>query len=229
MGPQYESELNHTNTLRELNRKLPLFMRVKWTECAGAKLESGSRPKFKDFLQFVEKRATLVNNEFGEDLCSSVFKQKDGGRKRDGQRGPLLRARSFATRVYKRQNGKEESSTEGKTGNVRCLVCSGGHRIWKCDKFKKLKCLSEGHYGRRCPKAHFKCQIEGCSKGYNTLLLHPPSPSTASKEDKDEQSQDQEEMNKNNEIAAEINQSDVTVTAATGPGSMCVSVSYLLK
>ena len=29
MGPEYVSDLNHTNTLRELNRKLPLFMRVK--------------------------------------------------------------------------------------------------------------------------------------------------------------------------------------------------------
>ena len=28
MGPQYESKLNHTNTLRELNRKLPLIMQV---------------------------------------------------------------------------------------------------------------------------------------------------------------------------------------------------------
>ena len=183
----------------------------------------------------------LVNNEFGKDRCSSVFKQKDGGRKRYGQMGSLPRAHSFATRVYKRQNGKEVSSTEGKTGNVRCLVCLGGHRIWRCDKFKKfsyqekkklvqdcklcLKCLSKGHYARTCPKAHFKCQIEGCSKGHNTLL-HPPSPSTASKEDKDEQSQGQEEMNKNNEIAAEINQSDETVTAATGAGER-VSESYL--
>ena len=31
MGPEYVSDLNHTNTLRELNKKLPQFMRVKWT------------------------------------------------------------------------------------------------------------------------------------------------------------------------------------------------------
>ena len=35
MAPEYVSDLNHTNTLRELNKKLPQFMRVKWTECAG--------------------------------------------------------------------------------------------------------------------------------------------------------------------------------------------------
>ena len=35
MGLEYVSDLNHTNTLQELNRKLLLFMRVKWTECVG--------------------------------------------------------------------------------------------------------------------------------------------------------------------------------------------------
>jgi hypothetical protein len=68
MGPEYESELSHVNTLRELNRKLPLFMRIKWTEHAGAIIEHGSRPKFQDFLQFVKGRARLVNNEFAEDI-----------------------------------------------------------------------------------------------------------------------------------------------------------------
>ena len=43
MGPEYESELNHVNTLRELTRKLQLFLRVKWTERAGTTIECGSR------------------------------------------------------------------------------------------------------------------------------------------------------------------------------------------
>ena len=32
VGPEYVSDLNHLNTSRELNKKLTLFMRVKWTE-----------------------------------------------------------------------------------------------------------------------------------------------------------------------------------------------------
>ena len=79
-----------------------------------------------------------MNNEFGEDLCASVFKQKDGGRKRDGQKGTFPRRHSFVAGVYKRQNGKDGGSAEGNTGNIRCLACSGNHRIWRCDKFKKL-------------------------------------------------------------------------------------------
>ena len=82
------SDLNHTNTLRELNRKLPLFMRVKWTECAGRIIESGQRPRFVDFLQFLKQRATLVNNEFGEDLNCSPSKDKERSKGRDGRNRP---------------------------------------------------------------------------------------------------------------------------------------------
>ena len=35
--------------------KLPLFARVKWTECAGSIIESGQRPRFVDFLQFLKQ------------------------------------------------------------------------------------------------------------------------------------------------------------------------------
>ena len=43
MGIEYEAELNHMNTSRELAKKLPTFLRAKWTECAGKKIDSGRR------------------------------------------------------------------------------------------------------------------------------------------------------------------------------------------
>ena len=49
MGPEYVTDLNHINTLKELNRKLPIFMRAKWIEDAGKIFEAGSRPTFDDF------------------------------------------------------------------------------------------------------------------------------------------------------------------------------------
>ena len=77
MGSEYTDELDHVNTLKLLNRKLPGFMRVKWTERAGEIIEGGSRPKFLHFLQFVKRRATLVNNEFGEDLVTFLSDKED--------------------------------------------------------------------------------------------------------------------------------------------------------
>lgn len=86
MGPEYVSDLNHTNTLRELNKKLPLFMRVKWTECAGRIISFGAKPKFADFLKHLKDRAALVNNEFGEDLNAASSKERENVNRRD-QRG----------------------------------------------------------------------------------------------------------------------------------------------
>ena len=86
MGPEYFSDLNHTNTLRELNKKLPQFIRVKWTECAERIISFGAKLKFADFLKHLKDRAALVNNEFGEDLNAAPSKERVNVNRRD-QRG----------------------------------------------------------------------------------------------------------------------------------------------
>jgi hypothetical protein len=229
MGPEYESELNHFNTLRELTRKLPLFRESNGQSVLVRRLNVAleSRPKFKDFLHFVKKRGTLVNNEFGEDLCASLVKPKDNVRRKDGSREPSRRSSLFGSGVDNRQSRKD-----GSGNSLRCTVCSGNHRIWRCDKFKKLsyqekkkvvqqrelclKCLSEGHYARKCPKIHFKCLVEGCSKGHNTLL-HPPQPEAAVNED--------QKPPDSIETTGETREQEVKVTVATGAGErVCLSV-----
>ena len=130
MGSEYISDLNHTNTLRELNKKLPFFMRIKWTECAGRIISAGSKPQFADFLKFLKDRAKLVNNEFGEDLTTSS-KEKVNVKQKDLWGRPPSRVMSLATGV------------RGQQGNLRrmnqarpvCVVCRGHHGVWRCDKF----------------------------------------------------------------------------------------------
>ena len=70
MGTEYVADLNHMNTLRELTKKLPMFLRAKWTECAGKIFVSDRRPKFGDFVRFIKERAKLLDNEFGYDINS---------------------------------------------------------------------------------------------------------------------------------------------------------------
>ena len=185
MGSEYISDLNHTNALRELNKKLPFFMRIKWTECAGRIISAGSKPQFADFLKFLMDRAKLVNNEFGEQLTTSS-KEKLNMKQKDLWGRPPSRVTSLATGV------------RGQHGNLRrmnqarpvCVVCRGHHGVWRCDKFKNqshqdkwkvvqeqnlcLKCLQVSHFARTCPKTRFRCQVEGCNKDHNTLM-HPPS------------------------------------------------------
>ena len=105
MGPEFVSDLNHTNTLMELNRKLPYFMRGKWAECAGRIIESGRRPNFSDFLRFVKDRAKLINNEFGEDLVQSFSREKKGVNERGGR--SILKINSFTTKAEPCQIGNQ--------------------------------------------------------------------------------------------------------------------------
>ena len=186
MGPEFVSDLNHTNTLMELNRKLPYFMRGKWAECAGRIIESGRRPKFSDFLKFVKDRAKLVNNEFGEDLVLSSSREKKRVNERGGRFIPKIN--SFTTKAENGLIGNQDGTKKVFSPNRKCPACSGQHVLWKCEKFLKLsyedreklalskrlcfKCLNGGHFKDRCPKETFKCQVQGCVEDHNTLL-HP--------------------------------------------------------
>ena len=67
MGPEYVSDLNQTNMLRELNKKLPLFRRIRWTECTET---------------FERNRDALVNNAFEEDLTSISSKERESVKRR---------------------------------------------------------------------------------------------------------------------------------------------------
>ena len=56
MVAKYVSDLNHMCTLRELARKLPVFLRGRWTECAEKVIGLGKTFKFQDFVAFVKER-----------------------------------------------------------------------------------------------------------------------------------------------------------------------------
>ncbi|XP_048586408.1 uncharacterized protein LOC116604491 [Nematostella vectensis] len=183
MGSDYVSELNYTSTLRELNNKLPYFMKGKWTERAGRIIESGSRPNFSDFLKFIKERAKLVNNEFGDDLVSASSQRGKKGNNSDKKQTPRS---SMATGVTPPQNSEQRQQRGQGNASWKCVICSGPHGLWKCAQFKELnseernklvlsnrlcfKCLSGGHFRDTCPKTTFKCQVKGCGKEHHTLL-----------------------------------------------------------
>ena len=136
MGPEFVSDLNHTNTLMELNRKLPYFMRGKWAECAGRIIESGRRPKFSDFLKFVKDRAKLVNNEFGEDLVLNSSREKKRVNERAG--GSIPKINSFTTKAEPGQIANQDGKKKAFGTSRKCPACPGQHGLWKCERFKKL-------------------------------------------------------------------------------------------
>ena len=144
-GTRVRERIEYVNTLRELNRKLPLFMRVKWTERAGTIIESGSRPNFEDFLKFVKGRARLVNNEFAEVLSVNMSKIRGNGK---GVAGRFMQKSSALTAGAQQSQGVNRESNSARQ---KCLFCSGVHRIWKCLAYKKLSYEDKKKFCSRKP------------------------------------------------------------------------------
>ena len=138
MGAEYVSDLNHMNTLRELARKLPMFLRGRWTECAGKIIGLGKRPKFQDFVTFVKERAKLVNNEFGRDMVPGSLKETPSRRNRVNQSGNLPGLSSFVAGTGPTNQSDNVRGLNFVDARAACLVCSKQHDIWKCSKFKGL-------------------------------------------------------------------------------------------
>ena len=182
MGAEYVSDLNHMNTLRELARKLPMFLRGRWTECTRKIIGLGKRPKFQDFVTFVKERAKLLDNEFGRDMVPGSLKETPSRRNLPG-------LSSFVAGTGPTNQSDNVRGLNFVDARAACLVCSKQHDIWKCSKFKCLtheekwrvvrsgglcnKCLEKGHISKECPKVNFKCQKSGCGGNHHTLMHRP--------------------------------------------------------
>ena len=134
MGMECLADLNDMNILRELAKKLPMFLRAKWTECAGKIIDSGRRPKFQDFARFIKERAKLVDNEFGQDMNSVFARETNMRKKKVNSDGTSPQLQTFATGSG--LNSRRQSGTLN--AQIVCLVCSGQHEVWKCELFKGL-------------------------------------------------------------------------------------------
>ena len=232
MGTAYVSELNHMTALRELVKKLPMFLRAKWTDLASGILESGSRPKFKDLVKFVNSRAKLVNNEFGYDMNS-------GKPARPFEKRVTKGISSFSTSASSQQFRPRNEQSQGPK---KCSVCSNQHGVWRCDVFKYLdydakrkcvqenglcnKCLDRGHISKNCPKTRFRCQADNCGGEHHTLM-HRPNTSLKVSGEKKDPSKSGEQIKKADETVKgqQTGAGDSTSSSANGDGGLVVGAT----
>lgn len=224
MGSSYVADLDHMHVFRELAKKLPMYIRSKWAEFAGNLFELTQRPRFAHFLDFVKARAKLVNKEFGRDLTISYSRSRPSSKDSGGSVGRTEeRVQSF---VVNERSG--------------CEVCSGPHRIWNCERFKKCeyktkrkivlsnglcnKCLGKGHIARTCPKIHFKCREIGCGQSHHTLLHFPKDENNSSSKQsvKITKSSQTQTGAGDQQDALVDNQSNLVATTHAGGGKICL-------
>lgn len=195
-------------------------------------MESGSRPKFKDLVKFVNSRAKLVNNEFGNDM-------NRGKSARPFEKRVTKGISSFSTGASSQQFRPRNEQSQGPK---KCSVCSNQHGVWRCDVFKYLdydakrkcvqenglcnKCLDRGHISKNCPKTRFRSQVDNCGGEHHTLMHRPNKSLKVSGERKDP-SKSGEQIVKADETVKgqQTGAGDSTSSSANGDGGLVVGAT----
>ena len=171
----YEADLNNSENLRKIVRRLPNPLRAKWVEVVDKILQSNREPNFSDLTEYIEHRARVINNAYGHDLFI------ERGTKSDNQK-------------YTQPHKVSTFTTSGEEAPraAMCTVCGDHHKFWECERLISMSvderrkcclekglcfnCLGRGHVVASCPKDK-QCRRKGCSlRMKHNTLLHPELP-----------------------------------------------------
>ena len=184
-GIDYVEELENAANLRIIVSKLPFKLRDNWrTVVCDVQERQCRRPKFKDLLQFIEKKTrALLDPMFGEINMPVEIRAKSKVPQKSS------RGSSFATTVTPvLENAKNKMEVEHKqitrsAIKIPCLFCNKDHSMETCMLFKgkpnkeKVEimraiglcfgCLEKGHMSKYC-KNRMTCKT--CHKTHPTIL-----------------------------------------------------------
>ena len=169
----YAAELNNSDSLLRITRRLPMHLRAKWVDKADEIIQESTEPTFTDLAKFIEAKARVANTMFGQDLYASMTETKT-------------------------QTPNQPTYLTYGTAPT-CAICGDKHVTWKCTDLQKMEydqrkhttrakglcdnCLFGGHDSKSCPKRKF-CNIEGCMSAWkHTAILHPPINTSLSEDD----------------------------------------------
>ncbi len=172
---KYTADLNSTDNLLKIVRRLPIHLRAKWAEKADSYIERGAEPTFENLTDFIETRARVAGTLYGQELARINSQEPP---KKD-------------MNVHK-PRGTTLATQSSNTPKPRCWHCNSDHWLQDCKLFKKMaysdrraltrgkglcdNCLQRHHRSRDC-RMNSQCTVAGCTWKHCTLL-HPQQVST---------------------------------------------------
>lgn len=175
----FSSDIDNSENLRRIVKRLPMHMRVKWVEIAHSINESGREPRFSDLTKFVDEKSRIASSMYGYDLCKDkcdkgVTNSINGKNAKKNVKVVTLSTQS-------------ENKTEKVEKKHTCICCSGTcFDLVSCSKFISMSlndryklvrrfkycynCLKGKHFSHECRKPS-QCTVSECTKKHN-LLLH---------------------------------------------------------
>lgn len=173
----YVSDIDNTENLRRIVKRLPLHLRTKWVDVAHTINVAGKEPRFSDLVKFVNEKSQIACSMYALDLVrdnpqSNIVKSSNA--KHDNYvKGKVT---TFATRT-----GTNKPRFERK-----CYCCLGTCTdLSNCKQFSLLSladrrklihkfklcynCLKGKHMADTCRKPN-GCEVPECNARHSTLL-----------------------------------------------------------
>ncbi len=176
----YSSDINSTDTILTISRRLPFYLRMKWAEKADTIIEQNREPAFKDLVNFVKRSARVASTLYGQDIADQQQREN-----KPATSAPKPRVTTMAT--------NQGESCHNDDATSRCGYCNNIHELHNCQQFRQLKpeerktftrskglcdnCFYWGHRSRNCRQPR-KCTIDCTISWKHHELLHPTNPPT---------------------------------------------------
>ena len=101
----YEADINSSDKLVKIMRRLPVHLQSKWADTAGQLTLRGVEPTFSHLAKFVEERAMLANTMYGEFVGSSPEKERRVKQQsKEKTADHRSKGKSFATQIGTRMD-----------------------------------------------------------------------------------------------------------------------------
>lgn len=194
----YQADMNNSENLMRIVRRLPMHVRGRWVETADKIIENGNEPNFSHLTNFIQDRARVANTMYGKDLNMHMNKPSDQVSKFKKQVKPV--SRTFVTQgsAEMASNGGDKGATRGESNfkgkpkqeyvrgtGTKCFLCNKVHSLKECDIFvtKSVEerraimrrfrlcdnCFGQDHISRGC-MIHSACTVPNCLRKHHTLL-----------------------------------------------------------
>mgnify|MGYP000680586806 CR=1 FL=1 len=176
----YKADVNGSDNLIKVMKRLPVHLQSKWADRAGSLTQAGVEPNFWHLAEFVEEKALLANTMYGRAVGS--IPDKDRSTKSSKVKPPVTKGGVFTMQSEMVAGGSPANATPP---IVNCPLCSGQHRLSKCELMKAKSpeerksfvrqvrlcdnCFASGHMAMDC-RSKMRCQVNGCGWKHHTML-----------------------------------------------------------
>ncbi|CAG2227643.1 unnamed protein product [Mytilus edulis] len=157
----FNSDIDNSENLRCIVKRLPMHMRTRWVDIAHSISESGREPRFSDLAKFVDEKSRIASSMYGYDLCRENNQNKTDNRVFTSKHLNNDTVNSKVTTL----------STQSLNNTANKFKSMSLDDRYKLVRMLKLcyNCLKGKHFANNCrkPKA---CTVSDCNVKHNILL-----------------------------------------------------------